>query len=389
MHFATDVSKAFESILKAVHDGQEVLLSSHEQDTEKLALCESQLNQQKALYDQLSAEASQQTKDYEEQGQKLQQMTEENQNLNETVRRLNDEVQGLRSQIAQLQLLITELQDQAAQKQEKVPSLALADAAPPIEPVEVPQASESSSPTSVTDLPQEEASDPEITHGQEDPPVDVLSSGPYTAPSGARGAPGTAGSTTADVDVPAAVPSAAPAAGPPARRSRSRSRPLMRGERLRSMSPGERPERTREVKRTDSRRPLERHTPEERRRVRHVRSEGRDAQRRRDRREAPHSRARLPPPPPVPSMTYGRVDRGHEYPHQRINREKVCMDWCTKSNCAMGRDCPLRHPPPEDVEGILESLRRKNCHHGKECKRSYCPYRHPGDSRRTPKDRRS
>ncbi|CAL1164856.1 unnamed protein product [Cladocopium goreaui] len=387
MHFATDVSKAFESILKAVHDGQEVLLSSYEQDTEKLALYESQLNQQKALYDQLSAEASQQTKDYEEQAQKLQQMTEENQNLNETVRRLNEEVQGLRTQIAQLQLLTTELQDQASQKQEKVPSLALADA-PPIEPVEVPQASESSSPTSVTDLPQEEASDPEITHGQEDPPVDVLSSGPYTAhtaPSGARGAPGTAGSTTADTadEVPA-VPSAAPAL---ARRSRSRSRPLMRGERLRSMSPGERPERTREVKRTDSRRPLERHTPEERRRVRHVRSEGRDAQRRRDRREAPHSRARLPPPPPVPSMTYGRVDRGHEYPH-RINREKVCIDWCMKS-CAMGRDCPLRHPPPEDVGGILESFRRKSCHHGKECKRSNCPYRHPGDSRRTPKDRRS
>ena len=50
---------------------------------------------------------------------------------------------------------------------------------------------------------------------QEDPPVDVLSSGPYTAhtaPSGARGAPGTAGSTTADTadEVPA-VPSAAPA----------------------------------------------------------------------------------------------------------------------------------------------------------------------------------
>ena len=50
---------------------------------------------------------------------------------------------------------------------------------------------------------------------QEDPPVDVLSSGPYTAhtahtaPSGARGAPGTAG--TADTAEVPAVPSAAPA----------------------------------------------------------------------------------------------------------------------------------------------------------------------------------
>ena len=50
---------------------------------------------------------------------------------------------------------------------------------------------------------------------QEDPPVDVLSSGPYTAPSGARGAPGTAGATADEVP---AVPSAAPT-GALARRS--------------------------------------------------------------------------------------------------------------------------------------------------------------------------
>eukprot|EP00434_Breviolum_minutum_P037087 symbB.v1.2.032872.t1/scaffold4008.1/size46473/7 len=407
MHMATDVNKVFESILKVVNDGQEVLLSSHEQNKEKLALYESELNRQKALYDQLSAEASQQRQDYEQQDQKLQQVTTENSNLNETVNRLNEEVKGLKSHVEQLQALAAELQDQLNQK-EKVPSpLPLAESLQ-LEAVEVPQGSESSSPTSVTDLPQEdqEASDTEVN---QDPP-DVLQGGLFSAPvDPALGPP--------ELEAPGVMdPTAFPLAptvsnmhsAAVARRSRSRSRPLMRGERLRSMSPGDLPQRTPQVKRSDFRRPLERYgQPDDRRRARHFRSEGREKHRRREAREAPTSRMPLPPPPPVPP-TYAdrvdrvdrvdrddrvdRVDRGQTRTHQ-INRDKVCIAWCAK-NCAAGDSCCLRHPPEPEAERVLKDCKRKHCRHGKDCQKAWCPFLHPGDgrrnhSRRTTKSRRS
>ncbi|CAJ1427773.1 unnamed protein product [Effrenium voratum] len=230
MHLAADVDKVFDVILKAVQKGHEVLANSAQEGGDRLSQYEAKLAEQKALIEQLSAEASRRQHQHEEQVQQLQILADEKRDLADTVKRLNEEVAGLRQQVSALQEQ-NALLDQAATKVTQEA---------PAAPQEPQSSSRSSSPTSVTE-------------------------------------PGAAGAPAEEPPEPSEAPAVEKEAPPvPTRSSRSQSRPLVRRERLRSMSPGELHQRSRKViKRADSRQPLARHQ-EERRRERSARSEERD-----------------------------------------------------------------------------------------------------------------
>ncbi|CAJ1398714.1 unnamed protein product [Effrenium voratum] len=326
MHLAADVDKVFDVILKAVQKGHEVLANSAQEGGDRLSQYEAKLAEQKALIEQLSAEASRRQHQHEEQVQQLQILADEKRDLADTVKRLNEEVAGLRQQVSALQEHLDRSQnallDQAATKVTQEA---------PAAPQEPQSSSRSSSPTSVTE-------------------------------------PGAAGAPAEEPPEPSEAPAVEKEAPPvPTRSSRSQSRPLVRRERLRSMSPGELHQRSRKViKRADSRQPLARHQ-EERRRERSARLVREERQRSR------HQAARGQPRSP------------------RINRTKACIPWCAKI-CAKGDHCPLWHPVPEEAAQILERVQRTPCRDGKDCQRTRCHFLHPGQQgdrqRKSAKDRR-
>jgi len=334
----SEVTRVFEGLLRAVQQGQEGLLAMAQTEEDKLTQMELQNSEHKAQMEQLSAEVAQQQRDSEDKDGKLQEAGEEKRALEETVRQLKEELEGLRQELQQLKGQQEQLAESTAAAVPShqvpmkgtgfVPELPLGEADG--------SSSRSSSASSVTDPPKaEEPASEEEEDDEED----------TQEPKGAEEV------------VPESVP-AAPASRALSERPRSRSRPLLRGGgRLRSLSPGAgdpqpKSSARRVTKRADSRRPLarSRRSPE------------------RHERQARETRP-LPPPPP-------RAERGRTRQVAR-ERDKVCFSYCFRGTCKAGDACPLRHPPKEDAEKIMQNIANTPCREGKDCKRAVCHFKHP------------